>query len=171
MVRWLTLGYYRWLRKICNDHSELRRLRKCCSRCEIRILTSCSNEKRPDIGCAFGCRKECERERTNERGRIHYQTVKGKANKSARNRERSLIDTRESKNDHKAEPTTLLPPQPVSVFDPNLLRYIAYLMSFTPGSPPPIAQIEQYLNEALSAVIQWLQCAILRQRSLPERGG
>lgn len=169
MTRWLTLGYYRGLRKSCHAHPESRRDIQHCRRCRIRFLTGRGNLTRTDIDCVFGCRKERIREKTKERGRRHYRTDKGRHNKGARNRARSLMSAGGAKNEK-------APGVPGSSsayhFRPELLRYIAYLLKLACDRKPPVAEIERFLQDAVAAVMRLCaSCAILRQRSLPGRGG
>lgn len=169
VTRWLAFGYYQALRRICHGHPELRRLRRRCGRCGVRLLTGRSNSGLSYISCAFGCREKRKREKTNERGRRHYLTPKGRQNKKARNRRRSLASARPSKNKRstagKERPT---------FFRPDMLRYIAFLLRLASGQKPPLREVEKFLKAVLVAVVEGAQSAILRQRSwssLPEPDG
>jgi hypothetical protein len=142
---------------------------KCCDRCGVWFLTGYGNRKRTDVCCAFGCREETRREKTNERGRRHYRTAKGRVDKSRRNRERSLVSAEQPTQ----ERVTAVGPSPPDgfVFSPEVLRHIAYVLLLASGYKPSIGEIEYFLNEVMTAVMIVLGPAILRQRSLPERGG
>jgi hypothetical protein len=125
-----------------------------------------------DIGCVFGCRREQTREKTNERGRRHYETSKGKANKSVLNRNRGLnvVQQARSASENLEKPAQARPDQASEVFHPSLLGYIVYLLSLASSETPTPQEIAQPLHELLSAVMKF-RITILRQRSLPERGG
>ncbi|CAN5570860.1 hypothetical protein BH10PLA2_BH10PLA2_16510 [soil metagenome] len=138
---------------------------KHCNRCDIRFLTGQGNRGRTSIGCIFGCRKERQREKSNKRGRRHYQTLKGRRNKGTRNRARSLISAK-APQDIRNEAT---PPGSGYRFPRELIHYIAFLLRVACGRSPAIVEIDQLLQEALAAVVKF--CSILRQRSLPGRGG
>lgn len=163
----MALGYYRGLRNICHRRPEFRLLRKRCSRCRIRLLIERSNRKQAVVGCPFGCQKERRREKGNERGRRHYLTAKGRSQKRARNRNRSLVSAQESKNGRVVEDRPAVP-----VFRPAFLRYITYLLLLL-GQKPPIPEIETLLREILTVIMgsDVERTTILRQRCLPERGG
>ena len=129
-------------------------------------MTGVSNRERVDIGCVFGCRREREREKTNERGRRYYRSIKGKTSKGARNRDRSLITAQRSKI-----ASTPLPLPKLVVFARDTVLHIAYLLCLESGEKILPGEIEHFLHEALAVVIERARTAILRQRSLPERGG
>lgn len=161
-MRWLTLGYYRILRRICRHRPELRRLRKRCVRCSIYFLTSPSNRRRLDLACPFGCRKECARKKANKRGRHHYKTSKGRASKAKRNRRRSLITTNSGGHRdavigrHESRKPT------ASHLSRDVLQYIGHLLLKLIGQQPPRHNIVFWAEELL----EWMDVLILRQRSL-----
>lgn len=130
-------------------------------------MTSAGNVARTDIACGFGCRKELEREKTNERGRRHYGTAKGRTNKCARNRKRSLKPSGSAKSKR----AIAAPKMAISPFTPGVFLYIAHLLSLASGCKPPLHEIAEFLNEVIIAAMDRARCTILRQRSLPERGG
>mgnify|MGYP001588758914 CR=1 FL=1 len=167
VTRWLTYRYFRWLRYICQGRRERRRLLKCCVRCRIRFLTVDSNRRRTDLLCAFGCQEEQRRDQTNARGRRLYRTEKGRNKKKTQNRKRSLNAANQPGNDQTAV-AQAAPAAPL--FTTELLHYIAYLMLIATGKAPPLIEIEQFLNEALTLVTQSAPHTILRQRTLPGRG-
>lgn len=138
---------------------------KHCNRCNIRFLTGQGNRGRTSIGCIFGCRKERQREMSNDRGRRHYQTPKGRRNKGTRNRARSLISAKTPKKGR----TETTPPGARYRFSRELIHSIGFLLRFAFGRSPPAVEIDPFLQEVLAAVV--IFCAILRQRSLPGRGG
>lgn len=95
--------------------------------------------------------------------------MRGRVDKARLNRARSLIALQRSKSDT----ATVLaePASPILVFDSSVLRYIAYLLLVASGEIPSIREIEFFLQAVLAAVMERTHRAILRQRSLPERGG
>jgi hypothetical protein len=167
VTRWLALVYYRKLRKICHERPELRRHRRKCGRCRIKFLTGPGNRNHKYIGCSFGCRKEREREKSNERGSRYYQTSKGQKQKKARNRKRSLGQKPKNEN----PPPPIVSKSPRSIFHPEILRYITFLLLLASGQKPGLREVEEFLQQVLSVVMEIPRSAILRQRSLPERGG
>lgn len=144
----------------------MRGLVKRCGRCGIRFLTGAGNLARADIGCGFGCREERKREKVNERGRRHYRTPHGKTKKSALNRARSELTVFRPRDKC---PTALK--KPPALFIQSVVQYIAYVASLTSKRRPPLHEVEKFLNEVLVVVTDRRSRTILRQRSLPERGG
>jgi hypothetical protein len=67
--------------------------------------------------------------------------------------------------------TTAPKPFATPTFTPSVLRYIGYLLSLASGRNPPPREIEKFMNEVFIALMAREPSTILRQRSLPERGG
>lgn len=118
----------------------------------------------------FGCREERKREKSNERGRRHYLTDRGRINKGVRNENRSLISPRPTGSAHTAAKQAKVEAA-ASFFNSDVIHYIAYLLTFACGRTPPRIEIEGFLGECLAAIVAGMPRPFLRQRSLPERGG
>ena len=162
ITRWFTLGYYCFLRKLCRGRPELRRLRKQCGRCKVKFLTGPWNRKQTYMGCVFGCREERKREKCNARGRRHSQTAQGRKDKKIRNQGRSLVSRQSQKQKRPTQP-------PLFLLSASLLRYVATLIWLGSGQRPQIHELREVFEDILANVFG--QAWILRQRSLPERGG
>ena len=137
-------GYYNLLEQVW------RGCRVRCLGCGIIILTAESNRDRRDLRCEFGCRAHHDRERSNERVRIYYQSEEGRKKKAQLNARRCQ---RDSPN---GEPPT--PP----VKNPRrerLLYYYRWILLVVDGI--------RISWDALQLLVQRIR-EELRQRGLPK---
>lgn len=87
-MRDVVLSYYSLLRLILRGRPELRRCLCHCRHCGIFFITHPRNAKRTDLGCPFGCRETCRKQRSTERSVAYYRTSEGRLKKRLQNERR-----------------------------------------------------------------------------------